>query len=119
MRNPALDATVGAASASATHAIVLELGHDGMVLKICLTNDYIASEVIAGGSQLPGLDKNTVREINWAKATQNIIVDTRTDFILAPHLDIIFRKKSAELIQQLSASLGSGPFNLLAGSTIH
>lgn len=59
---------------------------------------------------MPGLDKTVIGEINWAKATQNIIVDNRTDFILAPHFDIIFREKGDELAQQLSAALGAGTY---------
>lgn len=59
---------------------------------------------------MPGLDKKVVGEIDWAKATRNIMVDNRSDFILAPHFDIIFREKGAELIQQLSAALGAGTY---------
>lgn len=59
---------------------------------------------------MPGLDKEVIKEIDWGKAVQNIIVDNRTDFILAPHFDIIFRKKEDELIQQLKAALGSGNY---------
>jgi len=59
---------------------------------------------------MPGLDKKVISEINWKKAARNIVVDNRSDFILAPHFDIIFREKSDELIQQLSAGLGSGTY---------
>ena len=59
---------------------------------------------------MPGLDKNVIGEIDWEKAAQNIIVDNRTDFILAPHFDIIFREKGDELIQQLKAALGAGSY---------
>jgi hypothetical protein len=59
---------------------------------------------------MPGLDKTVIGEINWGKATQNIIVDNRTDFILAPHFDIIFRDKGDELAQQLSAALSAGTY---------
>lgn len=59
---------------------------------------------------MPGLDKKVIDEIDWSKAVQNIMVDNRSDFILAPHFDIIFREKSDELIQQLSAVLGSGTY---------
>lgn len=59
---------------------------------------------------MPGLDKRVVAEIDWAKACRNIIVDNRSDFILAPHFDIIFREKSAELTQQLSAALAGGNY---------
>ncbi len=59
---------------------------------------------------MPGLDKKVIGEIDWEKAVQNIIVDNRTDFILAPHFDIIFREKSDELIQQLKAALGAGSY---------
>ncbi|UJQ95547.1 RNA-directed DNA polymerase [Mariluticola halotolerans] len=57
---------------------------------------------------MPGLDKKVIGEINWAKAARNILVDNRSDFILAPHFDIIFREKSDELVQQLTAALSSG-----------
>jgi hypothetical protein len=59
---------------------------------------------------MPGLDKKVIGEIDWEKAAQNIIVDNRTDFILAPHFDIIFREKGDELIQQLKAALGAGSY---------
>ncbi|MDG1531663.1 MAG: RNA-directed DNA polymerase [Paracoccaceae bacterium] len=59
---------------------------------------------------MPGLDKKVIGAIDWKKAVQNIIVDNRTDFILAPHFDIIFREKSDELIQQLTAALGAGSY---------
>jgi hypothetical protein len=59
---------------------------------------------------LAGLDKNVISELNWTKAIENILVDTRSDFILAPHLDIIFRKKGDELIQQLSSTLSAGKY---------
>ena len=59
---------------------------------------------------MPGLDKKVVGEIDWAKAARNVMVDNRSDFILAPHFDIVFREKGAELIQQLSATLGAGTY---------
>ena len=59
---------------------------------------------------MPGLDRNVIREIDWDKAVKNIVVDNRTDFILAPHLDIIFRTKSEELTQQLLAVLKAGTY---------
>lgn len=59
---------------------------------------------------MSGLDKKVIGEIDWEKAVQNIIVDNRSDFILAPHFDIIFREKSGELVQQLSAALGAGVY---------
>lgn len=59
---------------------------------------------------MAGLDKAVVKEINWSEAVKNILVDTRSDFILAPHLDIIFREKSEELVQQLSSRLNAGSF---------
>jgi hypothetical protein len=59
---------------------------------------------------LPGLDKKVIGEVNWTKAAQNILVDVRSDFILAPHFDLIFREKSAELVQQLCAVLGAGTY---------
>jgi hypothetical protein len=59
---------------------------------------------------MPGLDGRVIKEIDWSRAVRNIIVDNRSDFILAPHFDIIFRDKSQELIQQLSSALSSGTY---------
>ncbi len=59
---------------------------------------------------MPGLDKKAIGEIDWEKAIRNIEVDARSDFILAPHFDIIFREKSGELAQQLTSELGSGSY---------
>lgn len=59
---------------------------------------------------MPGLDKKVIDKINWGKAIKSIIVDTRSDFILAPHLDVIFLKKDAELVQQLTSALSSGSY---------
>ena len=59
---------------------------------------------------MSGLDRNVIREIDWDKAVKNIVVDNRTDFILVPHLDIIFRTKSEELTQQLLAVLKAGTY---------
>lgn len=59
---------------------------------------------------MPGLDKAVVKEIDWDKASQNIIVDYRSDFILAPHFDIIFRDKSNELALRLCAGLNAGTY---------
>jgi hypothetical protein len=59
---------------------------------------------------MTGLDKVTISEIDWQRAVQNIIVDNRTDFILAPHLNVVFREKGDELIQQLVSGLRSGTY---------
>ncbi|KAB7613410.1 RNA-directed DNA polymerase [Amylibacter sp. SFDW26] len=59
---------------------------------------------------MPGLDKTVVKEIEWSSAIKNIAVDSRTDFILSPHLDVIYREKGGELIQQLCSALTSGSY---------
>ncbi len=59
---------------------------------------------------MPGLDKSVIGEIDWQKTVRNITVDNRSDFILAPHFDIIFREKGDELVQQLSAALSAGTY---------
>jgi len=59
---------------------------------------------------VPGLDKTVINEIDWSSAVKNIVVDSRTDFILSPHLDVIYRIKGDELIQQLCSALKSGAY---------
>jgi hypothetical protein len=58
-----------------------------------------------------GLDRNIVRQVDWQGAVDNIIVDTRSDFILAPHFDLIYRQKSAELVDQTVTKLRAGNYN--------
>ncbi|AHD03020.1 hypothetical protein METH_08710 [Leisingera methylohalidivorans DSM 14336] len=59
---------------------------------------------------MPGLASEVVDTIDWEKAARNIEVDSRSDFILAPHLDIVFRDKSADLINQLKSKLAAGTY---------
>jgi hypothetical protein len=59
---------------------------------------------------MAGFDKKAIGEIDWTTAVQNILVDTRTDFVLAPHFDVIFRNKGDALTQQLCSSLSSGNY---------
>lgn len=62
------------------------------------------------GVYMPGLARDVLEDIDWEKATKNIEVDSRSDFILAPHLDIIFREKPFDLIEQLKSTLSAGAF---------
>lgn len=59
---------------------------------------------------MPGLDRAIISEINWERAINSIQVDARTDFILAPHLDVVYREKGVELAQHLVAKLSSGTY---------
>ncbi|WP_299297445.1 reverse transcriptase domain-containing protein [uncultured Tateyamaria sp.] len=59
---------------------------------------------------MPGLSSSVSREIDWHTASSNVLVDARSDFILAPHFDLIFREKSDDLIAQVAADLASGHY---------
>jgi hypothetical protein len=67
-------------------------------------------KLIQGKVQMPGLANPVLESIDWGHSARNIEVDSRSDFILAPHLDIVFRDKSADLIEQLKSRLSAGSF---------
>lgn len=59
---------------------------------------------------MPGLANQVIEAIDWEAAAGNIEVDSRSDFILAPHLDVVFREKPSDLIEQLKSKLSAGNF---------
>ena len=56
------------------------------------------------------LDEKVIGEIQWEKSLDNVIADTKTDFILAPYFGAIFQRSRKELIQKLKAGLKSGTY---------
>lgn len=59
---------------------------------------------------MPGFASQVIESIDWEKAARNIEVDSRSDFILAPHLDIVFREKPNDLSAQLKSKLAAGTY---------
>jgi Reverse transcriptase (RNA-dependent DNA polymerase) len=59
---------------------------------------------------MPGLDREVIREINWERAIQNILLDTRSDFVLSPHFDLIYNRASERLIERTTQGLRSGDY---------
>lgn len=59
---------------------------------------------------MPGLDRAVIESIDWQKANRNILLDTRSDFILSPHYDLIFNNSSATLIEKAVQDLRSGNY---------
>lgn len=59
---------------------------------------------------MPGLDKQIVGEIDWRASVDNIIADTRSDFILSPHYDAVYLSSSDNLIELTKRDLSSGTY---------
>lgn len=59
---------------------------------------------------MPGLDRNVIDAIDWGRANQNILLDTRSDFILSPHFDLVFNSASERLIDKSIQDLRSGAY---------
>jgi len=59
---------------------------------------------------LPGLDRNFVQEINWEQALNNVVADTRSDFILAPHYGAIFSQNATNFIDRTCSDLRNGRY---------
>jgi hypothetical protein len=58
-----------------------------------------------------GLDHAILKKIDWSLALKRILHDTRSDFIYAPHLTMIYSKAGEKLVEILQAELGSGRFS--------
>lgn len=67
---------------------------------------------------MPGLDKKLVNNIDFNKSIERIISDTKSDFIFAPHLDIIYEYGSQDLIKNLEDKLISRSFQCLSPITL-
>jgi hypothetical protein len=60
---------------------------------------------------VPGLDNTIISDIDWSQAIENIITDVKSDFVLAPYIDIIYRRNGQKLADQLKSKLRSGSYN--------
>lgn len=65
-----------------------------------------------------GLDKKLVNQIDFNKSVERIKSDTKSDFIFAPHLDVIYEYGSQELIKNLKDKLINRQFQCLSPITL-
>lgn len=59
---------------------------------------------------MPGLDRNIISEIDNADVVSHVKADIRSDFILAPHYNVIFNRAGDELWDQVKQQLRSGTY---------
>lgn len=59
---------------------------------------------------MTGLAQDVIAGIDWLRVAANIQVDVRSDFVLAPHLDLIYRNCSEELADRLVTLLRNGNY---------
>jgi hypothetical protein len=59
---------------------------------------------------MSGLDPAIINKIDFNKSINRIISDTKTDFIFAPHLNLIYKYGSEDLIELLKKKLKNGSF---------
>ncbi len=59
---------------------------------------------------MSGLDPSIINKIDFNKSINRIISDTKTDFIFAPHLNLIYKYGSDDLIELLKKKLNNGSF---------
>jgi hypothetical protein len=57
-----------------------------------------------------GLDAAAIAKIDWDLALRRVMHDVRSDFIYAPHLNLIYGKAGDELTALLKSELKSGNF---------
>jgi len=59
---------------------------------------------------MSGLEPAIIKEIDFNKSINRIISDTKTDFIFAPHLNLIYKYGSEDLIELLKKKLSTSSF---------
>lgn len=59
---------------------------------------------------MSGLDPAIINKIDFNKSINRIISDTKTDFIFAPHLNLIYKYGSEDLIELLKKKLKNNSF---------
>ncbi|MCK4797231.1 MAG: RNA-directed DNA polymerase [Spirochaetes bacterium] len=59
---------------------------------------------------MSGLEPEVITKIDFNKSINRIISDTKTDFIFAPHLNLIYKYGSEDLIELLKKKLKNGSF---------
>lgn len=57
-----------------------------------------------------GLDKGVINSLNWDLAAQKIMNDIKSDFIYAPHINVIYRWNSRGLAEIVKGELQGGTF---------
>lgn len=68
--------------------------------------------------KMSGLDKDILNNIDFKKSVDRILNDTKTDFIYAPHINIIYKYGYDDLIELLKDKLGKFLFNCSLPMTI-
>jgi len=59
---------------------------------------------------MPGLDRKMIAQLDHEGIIAHVKADIRSDFILAPHYNVIFNKAGNDLWEQLSQQLRSGTY---------
>lgn len=59
---------------------------------------------------MPGLDRRIIAQIDHESVIAHVTADIRSDFILAPHYNVIFSRAGGELWDQLSQQLRAGTY---------
>ena len=59
---------------------------------------------------MPGLDQRILRQIDHQDVIEHVKADIRSDFILAPHYNVIFNRVGDELWDQLQQQLRAGNY---------
>lgn len=67
---------------------------------------------------MSGLEPAIIDKIDFNKSINRIISDTKTDFIFAPHLNLIYKYGSEDLIELLKKKLNNGSFECLLPLTL-
>ena len=65
-----------------------------------------------------GLDPNIIKKLNYELSLKRIKNDIHSDFIYAPHINVIFYKADCELLKILSTKLRNGKFEPFLPITI-
>lgn len=67
---------------------------------------------------MSSLDPEIIKKIDFNKSINRIVSDTKTDFIFAPHLNLIYKYGSEDLIELLKKKLNNGSFECLLPLTL-
>jgi hypothetical protein len=59
---------------------------------------------------MPGLDKNVIARVDPDSVITRITADIRSDFILAPHYNVVLSRAGSELWDQLKSQLSAGTY---------
>lgn len=62
------------------------------------------------GIAMPGLDRRIIAQIDHESVIAHVKADIRSDFVLAPHYNVIFNRAGNDLWEQLSRQLRAGTY---------